>query len=88
MPTSIPTMRATTRRAEAMPCAASEVASSNAALTGATASPKPSPASASATDDVGWARASRSHVAMTTKHPQASAMPAPAIQAGRTRRVA
>src|SRR5919112_59761 len=49
MPTSMPTMRATTSSALAMPCTASAVAASSAALTGASARPKPRPPSTSGT---------------------------------------
>ena len=43
MPTSIPTIRATTTIAVDRPCTSWSVAASTAALTGASASPKPKP---------------------------------------------
>ena len=67
MPTSIPTIRATTSRALVTPCTASAVLASRAALTGASARPKPRPVIASTADADRWFSESRPQPAISQK---------------------
>ena len=61
MPTSIPIIRATTSSAEVTPCTSACVAESSEALTGAIASPMPTPASTSGTEAHGLRNDSSPH---------------------------
>ena len=75
MPTSIPTMRATTSSALATPCAPASVLASRAALTGARARPKPKPDIARTTEAETWCSDSKPQSAMNQNPSAASTMP-------------
>ena len=75
IPTSMPTMRATTTRALARPCTSWWVLASRAALTGARASPKPKPHSTSGMFEEKLSRVSSCQVVIQPKPPAAQAMP-------------
>ncbi len=83
MPTSIPTIRATTSSALVTPCTASEVLASSAALTGASARPKPSPVIASTADADRWFNESGPQPAISQKPTVASTIPSPVITPAR-----
>src|SRR5690606_27019025 len=75
MPTSLPTVRDTTRSALVTPWTSSSVAESNAALTGTIASPTPSPPSASGTVATGSRSESTPHWDIHAKLTQDAAIP-------------
>src|SRR3712207_8353488 len=83
-PTSMPTVRATTDSAPAVPCTSARVTASRTAFTGAIARPKPRPAAARVTVDQGPSRDRSSQPVITAKDNAASAIPPPATIRGGT----
>ena len=75
MPTSIPTIRATTTIAVETPCTSGSVLARMAAFTGASASPKPKPQMTSAMLEDGSCRVSTSHRDISAKPTADIAMP-------------
>ena len=75
MPTSMPTIRATTSRALATPWTPASVLASSAALTGASARPKPKPDIASTTEADRWCSESKPQSAINQKPRAASTIP-------------
>ena len=84
-PASIPTVRATTASALALPCTSAPVAPSSTVLTGAIASPNPSPAANRTTNDAAPSSDCAPQVVITTNATAARAIPPAATTAAARR---
>ncbi len=87
MPMSMPTIRETTTNAVATPCTSSSVKASRAALTGASARPKPRPPTTSATLATGSSSVVRPQRVISTKPVAAISMPMAVTTPGDRKRI-